>query len=123
MILIVFDIDDFKKINHSCGHTAGDRCLKETADCIKKAYSRYGLCYRIGGDEFCVLLNVNADKEKCDEALVDELNERRKLFDSLPYVSFGSALFKAGDNVDRVKEIADSNMYQMKREHKNMQAE
>ena len=123
MILMVFDIDDFKQINDNCGHSAGDRCLKETAACIKKAYSRDGLCYRIGGDEFCVLLNVNADKEKCDEALVDELNERRKLFDSLPYVSFGSAPFKAGDNVDRVKEIADSNMYQMKREHKNMQAE
>lgn len=123
MILIVFDIDDFKKINDNCGHTAGDRCLKETADCIKKAYSNDGLCYRIGGDEFCVLLNVNADKEKCDEALVDELNERRKLFDKLPYVSFGSAFFKAGDNVDRVKEIADRNMYKMKREHKNVQAE
>ena len=123
MIMIVFDIDDFKQINDNCGHSTGDRCLKETAACIKKAYSKDGLCYRIGGDEFCVLLNVNADKEKCDEALVDELNARRKLFDKLPYVSFGSALFKAGDNADRVKEFADRNMYQMKRKHKNKQAE
>lgn len=48
MILIVFDIDDFKNINDSCGHTVGDRCLKETAACIKKAYSKDDLCYRTG---------------------------------------------------------------------------
>ena len=54
-ILVVFDVDDFKQVNDLYGHLQGDVCLAEIADCIKKAYAQYGYCYRIGGDEFCVL--------------------------------------------------------------------
>ena len=39
----------------------GDQCLKEIAASIKKAYSKDGFCYRIDGDEFCVLLKENAE--------------------------------------------------------------
>ena len=59
--LIVVDIDDFKKINDNYGHLIGDQCLKEIAASIKKAYSKDGFCYRIDGDEFCVLLKENAE--------------------------------------------------------------
>ena len=55
-MLVVFDVDHFKHINDRYGHLQGDVCLSEIADCIKKAYASYGYCYRIGGDEFCVLL-------------------------------------------------------------------
>ena len=55
-MLVVFDVDHFKHINDRYGHLQGDVCLAEIADCIKKAYASYGYCYRIGGDEFCVLL-------------------------------------------------------------------
>ena len=55
-MLVVFDVDNFKYINDHYGHLQGDVCLAEIADCIKKAYASYGYCYRIGGDEFCVLL-------------------------------------------------------------------
>ncbi|MEI3502154.1 MAG: diguanylate cyclase [Anaerovoracaceae bacterium] len=44
---VVLDVDDFKQVNDNHGHLTGDQCLKEVADCIKDAYSRYGLCYRI----------------------------------------------------------------------------
>ena len=118
VILIIFDIDNFKHINDSYGHFMGDECLKEIADCIKLAYLKEGLCYRIGGDEFCVLLNVDADKENCDKTLIKELNLRRKRLDILPHISFGSALFTVGDDIDKIKELADSNMYQMKKEKK-----
>lgn len=117
-VLIIFDIDDFKWINDTYGHTVGDECLKEVAACIKKAYSDDGLCYRYGGDEFCVLLDTDADKEACDRALINELEARRKKYSILPYISFGSAVFSAGDDIKRVKDLADSNMYQMKKQHK-----
>ncbi|MDO4487060.1 MAG: GGDEF domain-containing protein [Bacillota bacterium] len=118
MTLIVFDVDDFKQINDNYGHLAGDQCLKEVADCIKSAYSKYGLCYRIGGDEFCVLLDSQTDMENCYQMLIEELNIRRKKLEILPYVSIGSASFVKGDNVLKVKETADNNMYRFKRERK-----
>lgn len=122
MSLIVFDIDDFKQVNDNYGHLMGDECLKEIAAGIKKAYSDDGLCYRIGGDEFCVLLNAGADIEACNKTFINELETRRKQLDILPYVSFGSAEFSVGDDIDKVKELADRNMYRMKKQHKNAKA-
>lgn len=116
--LVVFDIDDFKHINDNYGHLMGDQCLEEIAACIKKAYSKDGFCYRIGGDEFCVLLDANVDKEGCYKRLIKELDIRRKTLDILPYVSIGSAPFAAGDNALKVKEAADRDLYRFKKEHK-----
>lgn len=116
--LIVFDIDDFKLINDNFGHLLGDKCLEEIAACIKKAYSKEGLCYRIGGDEFCVLLNENADAEACYMNLLNEIENKRKTLDFLPFISIGSAQFKVGDNILEVKEAADQKMYQFKKKEK-----
>ena len=55
-MLIVFDVDDFKHVNDVYGHVKGDLCLSIIANCIKKAYAKYGYCYRIGGDEFAAIL-------------------------------------------------------------------
>ncbi|MGN0626187.1 MAG: GGDEF domain-containing protein, partial [Oscillospiraceae bacterium] len=81
----------------------GDQCLKEIADCIKKAYSKDGFCYRIGGDEFCVLLNENADAEACYQNLIKEWNLKRKTRTFFPYLSVGSAPFAVGDDILTVK--------------------
>ena len=116
--LVVFDVDDFKYINDNYGHLMGDECLKEIASCIKKAYFKDGFCYRIGGDEFCVLLYGKADKDRCYRRLVQEWNTRRKTMKILPYVSVGTASFAAGDNALKVKENADKDLYRFKKEHK-----
>lgn len=55
--LALIDLDNFKTINDSGGHLKGDRCLKALADCLKECFCRAGdSIYRIGGDEFAVLL-------------------------------------------------------------------
>ena len=54
--LILFDIDDFKQINDRWGHAAGDACLVNFADHLRKAFVNAHLVSRIGGDEFAVLL-------------------------------------------------------------------
>ena len=116
-VLVVFDVDGFKQINDRYGHLQGDVCLAEIADCIKKAYARCGYCYRIGGDEFCVLLRDEADEARCAAALQSLLAERRKEITLLPTVSLGSAVF-SGEDVVTVKDRADRALYCAKNELK-----
>jgi diguanylate cyclase (GGDEF)-like protein/putative nucleotidyltransferase with HDIG domain len=54
--LIVMDIDEFKAINDSFGHHAGDRALREVADALQGALRSYDLCVRYAGDEFIIVL-------------------------------------------------------------------
>ena len=116
-VLVVFDVDDFKQINDRYGHLQGDVCLAEIADCIKKAYARCGYCYRIGGDEFCVLLKDEESEARCAKTLQALLAERRKVFAILPTVSLGSAAF-SGEDVVTVKDRADRALYCAKKEQK-----
>ena len=116
-VLVVFDVDDFKQINDRYGHLQGDVCLAEIADCIKKAYARCGYCYRIGGDEFCVLLKDEASEARCAATLQRLLAERRKTLTILPTVSLGSAAF-SGEDVVAVKDRADRALYCAKKEQK-----
>ena len=116
-VLVVFDVDDFKQINDRYGHLQGDVCLAEIADCIKKAYARCGYCYRIGGDEFCVLLRDEESEARCAAALQSLLAERRKEITLLPTVSLGSAAF-SGEDVVTVKDRADRALYCAKKEQK-----
>ena len=116
-VLVVFDVDDFKQINDRYGHLQGDVCLAEIADCIKKAYARCGYCYRIGGDEFCVLLKDEASEARCAATLQSLLAERRKTLTILPTVSLGSAAF-SGEDVVAVKDRADRALYCAKKEQK-----
>ena len=116
-VLVVFDVDDFKQINDRYGHLQGDVCLAEIADCIKKAYAHCGYCYRIGGDEFCVLLE-NADREAwCAQEFERWLALRREVVHCLPRVSLGSAPI-SGEDLLAVKDQADREMYRCKKARK-----
>ncbi len=62
-VLLIIDVDDFKKINDTYGHTTGDRVLQELADLLSKKTRASDVVARFGGDEFVVLL-MNTEKEK-----------------------------------------------------------
>ena len=116
-VLIVFDVDDFKNVNDQYGHLKGDICLSEIADCIKKAYAKFGYCYRIGGDEFCVLMKNVDQQENCLKKFIELLEEKRRRLDYLPTISFGSCFF-SGEDILTIKDRADQNMYRFKKERK-----
>ena len=59
LCVIMLDVNDLKVINDTLGHIAGDELLTGTSECIKQAFSDTDMIYRIGGDEFCVLLTQN----------------------------------------------------------------
>jgi len=54
--LVVLDLDDFKKVNDTCGHQAGDEVLKTFAQLLMKTARKADIVCRIGGDEFAVIL-------------------------------------------------------------------
>lgn len=116
-MLIVFDVDDFKHVNDVYGHVKGDSCLSIITDCIKKAYAKYGYCYRVGGDEFCVLLKNSRNEEACSVQFESFIKKKRNKYTYLPSVSYGSALLLTGDIVS-VKDLANQNMYSNKQKHK-----
>lgn len=121
--LIVFDVDDFKSVNDRYGHLVGDECLRIIAACMIRAYAGSGLCYRIGGDEFCVLLEALQREESCSRKFTRFLDDAREDYEILPTVSFGAAMFKPGDSAEKVKNKADKNMYIYKRQRKAQKAQ
>lgn len=113
-LLIVFDVDNFKQVNDCYGHLQGDACLAAIAACLKKAYACCGYCYRIGGDEFCVLLKNTAKEATCAEEFLRQLEKKRRELTFLPTVSCGSAPL-SGEDVVAVKDQADRAMYHHKK--------
>ncbi len=55
-IAVMFDLNNLKKCNDTWGHEEGDRYIMSGTEMIKQAFEDIGRCYRMGGDEFCVLL-------------------------------------------------------------------
>jgi len=66
--LIVIDIDYFKRINDSYGHSAGDKCLQEIARLIKGSLRKTDFFARYGGEEFTAILNGSNAKETRNSA-------------------------------------------------------
>jgi len=56
--LVLLDLDGFKDINDTLGHLAGDACLCEVAQRLRRAFARAGLVGRLGGDEFAIILRA-----------------------------------------------------------------
>lgn len=66
--IAILDIDHFKQINDTHGHDAGDQILKQFANILKIRTRSHGQLFRIGGEEFVLLVN-NADKHKTELAV------------------------------------------------------
>lgn len=87
---IVFDINNLKIVNDQYGHQQGDELLIAASKCIQDNYQYRGKCYRIGGDEFVVILK---DHTKDDielslqefEAKLKEVNQTRKIKIEIAY--------------------------------------
>ncbi len=76
--LLYIDLDQFKIVNDTCGHTAGDKMLIRLAGLLQEAVDPHGVIARLGGDEFGVILR-NTSLERAD-ALAQQLLELIKAF-------------------------------------------
>ena len=122
--LFFIDLDRFKLINDSLGHSVGDELLIEVAQKITKRLRREDTAARLGGDEFVVLLpEVGEGMETAGAHAAAVANEVRKLF-SVPFmiqghdihltISIGIALFPADVTPEDLLKYADVAMYQAK---------
>ncbi len=62
VMLLLFDLNGFKHYNDTFGHPAGDEMLRRLGGALRDAVGEDGTAYRIGGDEFCVLLTCAPDR-------------------------------------------------------------
>src|ERR687887_4040 len=76
VLLALFDLDGFKHYNDSYGHPAGDALLQRLGAKLAAHVAAIGTAYRMGGDEFCVLLPLGADPDAQADAAALSLTEQ-----------------------------------------------
>lgn len=119
---VVADVNNLKLCNDKYGHSEGDKMIQDTAECIEAAFEQLGSGYRIGGDEFCVLIRERGKEELLEAlenvaALITERNKNRVMPLS---VAFGFALREGTqESVETLFNRADEMMYDVKRRMKN----
>jgi len=114
--LILFDIDDFKRINDSFGHAVGDKIIVNVTELVKLMIRETDFFSRWGGEEFAVIL-PDTDKEDATR-LAHRLRTRIccTYFEPVGQItcSFGIDSFKPGDNIDTLMKRVDKFMYMAK---------
>jgi diguanylate cyclase (GGDEF)-like protein len=121
LAIVIIDIDHFKHLNDSLGHAAGDTLLRDAGNLIRSTVVELGSAYRMGGDEFVLLL------PGVDEAQARGVTDRLgKLFDAMmaplkveprPRLSMGMSLLGEAPepNASALLRCADEELYRHKR--------
>jgi diguanylate cyclase (GGDEF)-like protein len=120
LALVMLDLDNFKEINDSLGHAAGDQLLRTVSDRLTQSVGESGYVGRIGGDEFAVVLRL--ERPDMADAAVAQLS----LCLASPIISehltvqasasFGYAVSpEDGSSSERLLMMADQAMYKAKR--------
>lgn len=124
-VLCYLDLDQFKIVNDTCGHLAGDELLRQLADLLKKHVRRHDFVARLGGDEFGILMyscNLGQALSAC-EKLRDLISEFRFSWENRQFsigVSIGMSSINdtSGNAVNLLKE-ADAACYAAKDKGRN----
>ncbi len=122
--IVVVDIDWFKKINDTYGHTCGDYVLRELSWIMAENFRQTDIIFRYGGEEFVVLLT----ETPCEKAIVpvsrlrakvEENNFRFKGISLNITISAGISSNKNTSDADEMFENADKALYQAKNDGRN----
>ncbi|MDC7221099.1 MAG: sensor domain-containing diguanylate cyclase [Spirochaetales bacterium] len=122
--LIIADLDNFKKINDTLGHQAGDRVLTELAKLLKKEIRANDALGRWGGEEFLILL------ESTDLKTSVPIGEKlRRAVENYPFrweteeikvtLTMGVTQYRPGESIEDTIQRADENLYKGKNAGRN----
>lgn len=126
--VLLLDLDNFKQVNDSLGHSAGDQLIVGIAGLLRRTVRHTDLVARLGGDEFAVLL-TDGDEDvvrRVGQHIIDVVREhaatldgvRRRVTASVGGVTFQAASEQAGD----ILALADMTMYDAKESGRNQLA-
>ena len=122
-VLCLFDVDDFKKINDTFGHLAGDSALKAIAATLQSSVRSHDVVGRFGGDEFIVMM-VDVPLALAERRMLSVLQTLRSgppAAENAPKITVtcGISEFSAGDTFETLIARADQALYDAKRAGKN----
>ncbi|MAK55126.1 MAG: diguanylate cyclase [Pusillimonas sp.] len=129
LAVLFVDLDDFKLVNDFHGHFVGDLLLREVATRLQASLRKGDTVFRLGGDEFLVLLedvNSKEDAQKVVGKLNASLSQPLAIESSILRVqgSIGLACYpEDAAQVDALLAHADQNMYVLKRQRQRQQAQ
>lgn len=123
-LLVLIDLDNFKSINDTHGHLAGDACLRLVARTLAEDVRLMDVAARLGGDEFVLLLSNTTRKKAAGRAqqLAWRLNNLSLAWqgDVIPVrASLGLKNYAKGDQPDHIFRAADDNLYGEKQSRKD----
>jgi diguanylate cyclase (GGDEF)-like protein/PAS domain S-box-containing protein len=123
--MLFLDLDHFKKINDTLGHSVGDRILQQAAERLVEHLREDDTVARIGGDEFLILLDDTADERRLVGLANQLLRSFREPFildgrEMMLTLSIGIAVYpQDGETADELMRNADTAMYHAKGEGRN----
>ncbi|MDW7971732.1 MAG: diguanylate cyclase [Thermodesulfovibrio sp.] len=121
--LILIDIDDFKKINDTYGHSFGDRVLQQLGSLLRKSIRRTDLVFRWGGEEFLIIMKGLTVGESY--IVAERLREKVQCIEITPYgkglvrISVGLDGIPPYVNLDELIDRIDRALYLAKSRGKN----
>lgn len=115
--LCIVDLDDLRTLNNEHGHIMGDKYLKILGDILNTKRSMNCSFFRIGGDEFAGFINIDTDPKEVFQNIFSRLRE----LDITPKLTISVGISKFNLNNDFLTnyELADSLLYEVKRNGKN----
>lgn len=122
--IILFDIDFFKKVNDTYGHSAGDKVLQKFATCCMASLRNSDSFFRIGGEEFVALL-INTDRKNAKlsaERIRSQVEKSSISYEKQQIkitVSSGVAELQKGENTENILNKADQALYEAKENGRN----
>lgn len=119
--LVLIDIDHFKQINDTQGHVAGDRVLVRIADIIRQKAEADDLLFRVGGEEFVLILPGSdlAAAHRLAERIRDGVSDSRFPVEGRITVSIGVTPYDTRQPLVAILEAADRLLYAAKRSGRN----